>query len=524
MTPTDQLYPFPAVLGGDPDAPGGLDDMALALFSASCIPASAACWCAARRAPRSRRWCAHSPRYCRPSTSSPVIGSLPTPPSRTRSHRTARSDPTRPWKPGRCDWWSFPSAPPKTGWPVRSISNRRSSEGAVHFEPGLLARAHRGILYVDEVNLLHDHLVDLLLDAAAMGTVTVERDGISVTHSAKFVLVGTMNPEEGELRPQLLDRFGLTVEVAAPRDPASAGRGSAPTAVVRRGPACVPSPVRGMPNSGFAFGFSRPSRSCPESNSPPRRCSASPKSARRSASTACGPTSSWRGPPPRTPHGTAVRSRTSMICAPPRGSRCRIAAGAIHSTLPASTRTNSTSCCLRTTGDGPDPDTDPDGPDGGHDDGDPGDPPPSGNGGQPNHTSAPADSEPVGAGEPYKTQPFHRSAGWGTGMPVAAAAPGRRPVAAPAQPAVEYRFRHSFRRDRANCRTASGRSRPQRRPAAVCCPLTCVGPSARDAKPTWCSSSSTPRDPWLPASGCIRSRRPSCRCCSTPTGGATGSA
>ena len=92
------------------------------------------------------------------------------------------------------------------------------SAGAVEYEPGLLARAHRGILYVDEVNLLHDHLVDLLLDAAAMGTSTVERDGISVTHAARFVLIGTMNPEEGELRPQLLDRFGLTVEVAAPRD------------------------------------------------------------------------------------------------------------------------------------------------------------------------------------------------------------------------------------------------------------------------------------------------------------------
>lgn len=92
--------------------------------------------------------------------------------------------------------------------------------GAVEFEPGLLARAHRGVLYVDEVNLLHDHLVDLLLDAAATGQVTVERDGVSIGHSARFVLIGTMNPEEGELRPQLLDRFGLTVEVAAPRDPA----------------------------------------------------------------------------------------------------------------------------------------------------------------------------------------------------------------------------------------------------------------------------------------------------------------
>ena len=95
------------------------------------------------------------------------------------------------------------------------------SEGVTAYEPGLLARAHRGILYVDEVNLLHDHLVDLLLDAAAMGRSTVERDGISVEHAARFVLVGTMNPEEGELRPQLLDRFGLTVEVKAPRDPST---------------------------------------------------------------------------------------------------------------------------------------------------------------------------------------------------------------------------------------------------------------------------------------------------------------
>ena len=92
-------------------------------------------------------------------------------------------------------------------------------EGVKAFEPGLLARAHRGLLYVDEVNLLHDHLVDTLLDAAAMGRVHVERDGVSVSHQARFVLVGTMNPEEGELRPQLLDRFGLSVEVAASRDP-----------------------------------------------------------------------------------------------------------------------------------------------------------------------------------------------------------------------------------------------------------------------------------------------------------------
>jgi magnesium chelatase subunit D len=98
---------------------------------------------------------------------------------------------------------------------------RALTEGVTSFQPGLLAAAHRGVLYVDEVNLLHDHLVDLLLDAAALGTNYVERDSVSVQHQARFLLVGTMNPEEGELRPQLLDRFGLTVQATAPRDPAS---------------------------------------------------------------------------------------------------------------------------------------------------------------------------------------------------------------------------------------------------------------------------------------------------------------
>ncbi|WP_117209792.1 magnesium chelatase subunit D family protein [Allorhizocola rhizosphaerae] len=92
------------------------------------------------------------------------------------------------------------------------------TSGHAHYEPGLLAAAHRGVLYVDEVNLLPDHLVDLLLDAAAMGEAHVERDGVSVRHTARFLLVGTMNPEEGELRPQLLDRFGLAVDVRAPRE------------------------------------------------------------------------------------------------------------------------------------------------------------------------------------------------------------------------------------------------------------------------------------------------------------------
>ncbi len=95
---------------------------------------------------------------------------------------------------------------------------RALTRGEKAFEPGLLARAHRGFLYIDEVNLLEDHIVDLLLDVAASGENVVEREGLSVRHPARFVLVGSGNPEEGELRPQLLDRFGLCVEVTTPGD------------------------------------------------------------------------------------------------------------------------------------------------------------------------------------------------------------------------------------------------------------------------------------------------------------------
>ncbi len=98
---------------------------------------------------------------------------------------------------------------------------RALTQGVKAFEPGLLARAHRGFLYIDEVNLLEDHLVDLLLDVAASGENVVEREGISARHPARFVLIGSGNPEEGELRPQLLDRFGLCVEVRTPGDLAS---------------------------------------------------------------------------------------------------------------------------------------------------------------------------------------------------------------------------------------------------------------------------------------------------------------
>ncbi len=95
---------------------------------------------------------------------------------------------------------------------------RALSQGEKAFEPGLLARANRGYLYIDEVNLLEDHIVDLLLDVAQSGLNVVEREGLSIRHPARFVLVGSGNPEEGELRPQLLDRFGLSVEVGSPKD------------------------------------------------------------------------------------------------------------------------------------------------------------------------------------------------------------------------------------------------------------------------------------------------------------------
>ncbi|WP_049807090.1 VWA domain-containing protein [Pseudofrankia inefficax] len=143
-------------------------------------------------------------------------------------------DPARPDK--ECPDGPHPAAAPASHRPTRLCElpvgatedrllgsldiERALTAGVVMFEPGLLAAAHRGVLYVDEVNLLHDHLVDLLLDAAALGVAHVERDAVSVRHAARFLLVGTMNPEEGELRPQLLDRFGLTVQVAAPREPA----------------------------------------------------------------------------------------------------------------------------------------------------------------------------------------------------------------------------------------------------------------------------------------------------------------
>ncbi|WP_142271484.1 VWA domain-containing protein, partial [Mycobacterium sp. AT1] len=218
--PVYQLFPFPAVLGADPDADGGLDDMALALVLTAISPGIGGVLV------RGEKGTAKSTLVRALAGLLPDIAVVAGDRFSTNPADPHALSPDGP----------FAKDAPVEMRPVRLVElpvgatedrvagsihlERALSEGAVHFEPGLLARAHRGILYVDEVNLLHDHLVDLLLDAAAMGRLTVERDGISVTHAARFVIVGTMNPEEGELRPQLLDRFGLSVEVAAPQDPA----------------------------------------------------------------------------------------------------------------------------------------------------------------------------------------------------------------------------------------------------------------------------------------------------------------
>jgi Mg-chelatase subunit ChlI len=111
-------------------------------------------------------------------------------------------------------------------------------KGERHFEPGVLAAANRGLLYVDEVNLLDDHVVDLLLDSAAMGVNVVEREGISFSHPARFILVGTMNPEEGDLRPQLLDRFALCVDIQGIRHPLERVEILRRTVQFERDPAC----------------------------------------------------------------------------------------------------------------------------------------------------------------------------------------------------------------------------------------------------------------------------------------------
>ncbi|WP_371850595.1 VWA domain-containing protein [Nocardiopsis listeri] len=211
-------YPFSAIVGCDAEP---LDDLGLALVLASVSPDIGGVLVRGQKGTAK-------------STAVRALASLLPPVEVYRGDRFSvdPADPSQESPDG-----PFPSGTAVENRPVRLVElpvgatedrvlgslhlEQALTHGQVAYEPGLLARSHRGLLYVDEVNLLHDHLVDLLLDAAATGRVTVERDGFSVEHAARFLLIGTMNPEEGELRPQLLDRFGLTVEVAAPTDPAA---------------------------------------------------------------------------------------------------------------------------------------------------------------------------------------------------------------------------------------------------------------------------------------------------------------
>jgi len=405
LTPTDQLYPFPAVVGGDPDAPGGLDDMALALILSVIDPGIGGVLV------RGEKGTAKSTMVRALTRILPPIDVIAG--DRFSTH-PAEPNPLSPDGPFGPDA-SVETRPVRlVELPVGATEDRVAgsidlqqalSDGAVHFEPGLLAKAHRGILYVDEVNLLHDHLVDLLLDAAAMGAVTVERDGISVTHSAKFVLVGTMNPEEGELRPQLLDRFGLTVEVAAPRDPAQRAE------VVRRRLLFDADPQAFR--TQYANAEERLHIRIQQAQSILARvqltgavllkiaevCSAAGVDGMRAdivMARAAAAHAAWHDR--EEPNVDDLRA-AAKLALPHRRRRNPFDAPGLDDDeldelLPPDT------------GDGLDPDTDPDGPGGGHDNDDIGDAPPPGAGGRPDPSAAPADRAPVGAGEPYRTKLF----------------------------------------------------------------------------------------------------------------------
>ncbi len=220
-------------------------------------------------------------------------------------------------------------------------------DGEHAFSPGLLARAHGGVLYVDEVNLLHDHLVDVILDAAAMGRVHVERDGVSHSHEARFVLIGTMNPEEGELRPQLLDRFGLTVDVHASRDV------DVRADVIRQRMAFEADPV------GFADRYVAADAELARRVAAARAAArllfscrttsygASRRCAQPSTSTGCGPIWWWHAPLSHTPRGVAHRRWRRRTFGWPPNSRCRTGDAATRSTTRGLIRTSSTRRWLR---------------------------------------------------------------------------------------------------------------------------------------------------------------------------------
>jgi magnesium chelatase subunit D len=389
---------------------------------------------------------------------------------------------------------------------------RALSDGVKAYEPGLLAAAHRGALYVDEVNLLPDHLVDLLLDAAAMGRAHVERDGVSVKHAARFLLVGTMNPEEGEPRPQLVDRFGLVVTVAAPR------QAGARAEVVRRRLAYEADPI------GFAARFA----------------------ADETALAARIAAARMQVPAVRLPDGEL--NRIARIClaygvdgmrADIVVARCAVALAAWHGRTvvtgddvadaarlalphrrrrdpldPPGTDEQRLDEALAEAGENTDPDDEPpnpsegDGPDGGPDDNRP-DGGPDGGGGpparHPDRTTSPRRTTRTGRSRPRTAAPPPRERRTGPGpcgSPPAARA-GTPAAARPRTPAVAG---SSVPAPRAASSPAHRTFPPPCGPPSSAvriagtrgwwCPPTCGRPSTSAVRPTWSCSWSTPPGRW----------------------------
>ena len=457
--------------------------------------------------------------------------------------------------------------------------------GTTAFSPGLLAAAHRGVLYVDEVNLLHDHLVDLLLDAAALGINYVEREGISVRHASRFLLVGTMNPEEGELRPQLLDRFGLTVQVTASQDPAERAE------VVRRRLAFEADPA------GFADRFAADTAALAGQVAVARARLPRvelPDAVLRQICAVCGAfgvdgmradlvtartaiaLAAWYGRAVVTAEDVRTAARLAL---PHRRRRDPFDApgldeqaldDALREASSAEDAESSAAESPSPGSPGPEsPDDDPEtsgpespgpgspGPESPDDDPDPNGPTdPDGHGGpggQPHQSQqAPQsqqalqssqESPPAGPGAEAPasspvtpTAPFRARLltvpGTGEGAPgrrSAARGPFGRTVGArvpldrPFALHLPATVRASVsRRPQARPQAAPAR-KPVRKPApgSAWSPRTCARRYARGGRETWCFSPSTPAGRWRPGSGCARSRARSCRCSWTPTSAGT---
>ena len=425
--------------------------------------------------------------------------------------------------------------------------------GTTAFQPGLLAAAHRGVLYVDEVNLLHDHLVDLLLDAAALGVNYVEREGVSVRHASRFLLVGTMNPEEGELRPQLLDRFGLTVQVTASQD------GAERAEVVRRRLAFEADPA------GFITRFSADTATLAAQVAAARDRLPGvdlPDAALRQICAVCGSfgvdgmradlvtartaiaLAAWHGRDVVTEEDIRIAARLAL---PHRRRRDPFDAPGLDE--------QALDEALREASSEPDPGPEPPGPRS------PEDPDAARTARTAARTAArttvpAAPAVPAASrtpARPSQTQQTQQPADTPPSAPVPPAAPFRArlltvPGVGEGAPGRRSAARGPFGRT-VGARLPQDRSFALHLPATVRAaalrgpggpppsgPLpppaapppssdrprpTCARRYARAVRETWCSSPWTPAGRWRPGSGCARSRARSCPCCSTPTSAGT---